>query len=103
MAIPLSLSVARCQRSMSVISKRGEKIILPRVGPNDFWIQMHAACHGDHRAWRRFTMFALREGLEWPLEWIGESFHIHKGGVSRQLHHARRELQMLAANDELLP
>lgn len=88
---------------MSVIDERGQKIILPRVGPNDLWLEMHDHFHGDHRAWRRFTMLALREGLEWPLHWIGESFHLHKGTVSRHLHHARRELQDLAANDILCP
>ena len=78
---------------MSLVNGHGKKMYLPRVGPNPFWVRIREQLGDDHRAWRRFMMLAMREGLEWPIAWIAEAFDLHQGTVSRNLSRAKAELR----------
>lgn len=79
---------------MSVMDERGQRVILPRLGPDDFW--RHLAEHyagRDAVRWKYLAMLVLRETAGWPLERIGRLFGHPKGHVSRCLKQVRRELR----------
>ncbi len=79
---------------MSVVSEEGSKVILPRVGPEEFWdlVREHYACE-DPQRWKALAILALRENAGWPLETIGHVFGHHRGHVSRILAKVKRDLR----------
>ena len=89
---------------MSVMSKDGCKVILPRSGRDELWkaIRRHYA-GADNRSWRRLAMLWLRVYSDWPLEQIGSAFGISSGHVLRSLRMVRMELRdHLLATPEML-
>ncbi len=79
---------------MTVVNEEGEKIMLPRVGPEHFWkmIQEHYA--GDNAIrWKALAILALRENAGWPQETIGQVFGHPRGHVSRILAKVKQELR----------
>ena len=79
---------------MTVVNQYGFKVLLPRVGPDDFWRQV-ITCYAenDERAWRNLAMLALRVNANWPLEQIGRVFGKDKGQVSRCVESVKRDLR----------
>lgn len=79
---------------MSVANEEGMKVVLPRVGAEEFWELMR-----DHYAeknsakWKALAILALRENAGWPLEAIAQVFGHHRGHVSRILRNVKNELR----------
>lgn len=79
---------------MSVVGQSGERVLLPRVGREDFWKLIHEEYAGeDRQRWKGLAMLALRENGGWPLAVIGEVFGHHRGHVSRILTKVKSELR----------
>jgi hypothetical protein len=79
---------------MSMIDRWGDKVVLPRIGPDDFWemVRRHYAQADPHK-WKALAMLALRVNAGWSLEMIGNAFGHERGHVSRRLSVVCRELQ----------
>lgn len=79
---------------MSTRTERGEKVILPRLGPDEFWNTIRENyADEDPRKWKYLAMLALRENAGWPLDCIGAAFNHPKGHVSRCLEKIKREIR----------
>ncbi len=79
---------------MSVMRPNKLKVNLTRSGPDPVWQLIRDEYAGDDPVkLKQLAMLALREGAEWPLEWIGDVFSHHKGHVSRCLQKTCRELR----------
>lgn len=79
---------------MSTTNYRGQKVILPRSGTDEFWQQIHEHYAGqDSRKWKYLAMLSLRENCGWSLEQIGLVFDHPKGHVSRCLVAIKRDLR----------
>lgn len=87
---------------MSIIDRSGNKVVLPRVGPDEFWAGVIEICpEDDPRRWRNLAMLALRENAGWPLDRIGIAFGHTKGHVARCVEKVKEELrERLGANAE---
>jgi len=80
---------------VSVTTRNGAKIVLPRCGADQFWNLVHENySQDDVRKWKYLAMLALRENAGWPLERIGQVFGHPKGHVTRCLANVKRELQI---------
>jgi len=91
---PWSTWVQTTDAPMSVTDERGHKIVLPRVGPDEFWSGVHRHfAEDDQRKWKYLAMLALRVNAEWPVECIGRAFGHPRGHVTRCLSQIRRELR----------
>jgi len=79
---------------MSVMKSNGERVILPRLGREDFWklIHEHYAHQNAHR-WKALAILALRENAGWPLDAIAAVFQHHPGHISRILVKIKREMR----------
>ncbi len=79
---------------MSVIHEDGSKVVLPRVGAEEFWELMrdHYAEENSLR-WKALAILALRENAGWPLETIAQVFGHHRGHVSRILTQVKNDLR----------
>ncbi len=79
---------------MSTIDRFGGKVVLPRIGPDDFWndVQTHYA-GAEPLKWKSLAMLALRVNAGWSLDMIGNAFGHERGHVSRSLSLLCRELQ----------
>ena len=79
---------------MSVVDKDGNKVVLPRVGPEEFWdLVRDNYAHDDTQKWKTLAILALRENAGWPLEVIAQVFGHHRGHILRLLTQVKRELQ----------
>jgi len=79
---------------MSAMRPDKLKTILPRSGPEEFWMAIHSQYAGeDARKWKYLAMLALREDAHWPLEFIGRVFSHPKGHVTRCLRQVKQELR----------
>jgi hypothetical protein len=79
---------------MSVINTQGLKVLLPRIGPDDFWTRVLDEYAAEQpRRWRDVAMLALRENAGWPLERIGLVFGHTRGHVARCLDRVKAELR----------
>jgi len=79
---------------MSVVNRRGDKVILPRVGPEAFWDEVREGYAGaDPCRWKYLAMLALQVNAGWSLDMIGNAFGHERGHVSRCLTTIRRDLQ----------
>ncbi len=79
---------------MSVMRESGERMVLPRVGRDDFWTLVHEQYAGERpERWKALAILALRENGGWPLEMIGSVFGHHRGHVSRILAKVKRDLR----------
>ena len=79
---------------MSTTNWKGEKIVLPRRGTDEFWQRIHEYYAGeDARKWKYLAMLALRENCGWPLEQIGQVFNHPKGHVTRCLVAIKQEIR----------
>lgn len=86
---------------MSVIDRRGDKVILPRIGPDEFWEDIRTAyAAADPYKWKYLAMLALKENAGWSLDMIGNAFGHDRGHVSRCLSSLCRELQERFAETE---
>jgi hypothetical protein len=80
--------------TMSMIDRWGGKVILPRIGPDEFWHDVRQHYAGDEPCkWKHLAMLALRVNAGWSLEMIGNAFGHDRGHVSRCLSALCRELQ----------
>jgi hypothetical protein len=71
---------------MSMINETGDKIVLPRIGPSDFWESVRRHYAGDSPTrWKALAMLALRVNAGWTLEMIGKAFGHERGAVSHKL------------------
>lgn len=69
---------------MSVMNRKGQKVLLPRRGRR-FWDEVGGEyAHDDAQAWRRLAMLTLKEVAGWPVERIAmslgeQSSHVRDG------------------------
>lgn len=86
---------------MSVMNRRGFKIVLPRA-PDEFWHDPDERLPQDPESWRRFAMFALCEEARWPLGRVARLFGRTPGVVLECLGRARGDLQrrLMTPDDE---
>jgi len=88
---------------MTVINRWSQKVILPRLGMDDFWrdVRLHYA-GADAQKWKALAMLSLRVNANWSLDMLSETFGHEKGHISRTLTNLCRELksQFEAAPDE---
>ncbi len=79
---------------MSIINRWGDKVILPRLGPDEFWSEVREHFAGaEHQKWKSLAMLALRVNAGWSLDMIGNAFGHERGHVSRTLSILCREFQ----------
>ena len=79
---------------MSTIDRHGGKVILPRIGPDDFWSAVREHYAGaEPTKWKYLAMLALKVNAGWSLDMIGNAFGHERGHVSRSLSALCRELQ----------
>lgn len=79
---------------MSVVDRTGDKIILPRIGPDAFWDEIREEyAAADPYKWKHLAMLALKVNAGWSLDMIGNAFGHERGHVSRCLSVLCRELQ----------
>jgi hypothetical protein len=79
---------------MSTTDRWGRKVVLTRIGPEDFWLEVKAHYAGaDALKWKLLAMLALRVNAGWSLDMIGNAFHHDRGHVCRALKELCRELQ----------
>ena len=79
---------------MSMIDRWGDKVVLQRIGPDDFWKDVRAFYAGDEMPrWRNLAMLALHVNAGWSLEMIAHAFGLERGSVSRALTRLRADLQ----------
>ncbi len=61
---------------MSMANRRGVKVVLPRIGADSFWQDVHAHYAGAEPAkWKALAMLALKENCGWTLDMIGNAFN----------------------------
>lgn len=79
---------------MSIINRWGDKVILPRLGPDQFWNDVRAHYAGaEPQKWKALAMLALRVNTGWSLDMIGNAFGHDRGHISRSLTTLCRELK----------
>jgi hypothetical protein len=79
---------------MSVIDQLGNKIVLPRLGPDGFWAQLAQHYAGTKsRRWKYLAMLTLHESAGWTLEQVARAFGHPRGHVSRCIARLKRELR----------
>lgn len=79
---------------MSVVNRWGNKVVLPRIGPDGFWNEVRAEYAGaDPHKWKYLAMLALKVNAGWSLDMIGNAFGHERGHVSRSLAILCREMQ----------
>lgn len=79
---------------MTVIDEAGNKIVLPRLGPDRFWAQLAQHYAGDSpRRWKYLAMLTLHESAGWTLEQIACAFRHPRGHVSRCIAGLKRDLR----------
>lgn len=79
---------------MSVMNADKVKVILPRSGPDHFWMEIYRHYAGDdQRTWKYLAMFVLRVNGGWAVEHIGRAFGHPKGHVTRCLRKIEQELR----------
>ena len=79
---------------MSVTNKAGEKIVLDRGGPEQFWevVERHYA-ENDPFKWKYLAALVLREQARWPVERIALALDHDKGHISRALQLIQEDLR----------
>jgi hypothetical protein len=77
---------------MSVMNRRGFKVILPRA-PDEFWQDPDDRLPQDIESWRRFAMLALCEDARWPVGRVARLFGRPPGVVLDCLDRARSDLR----------
>lgn len=79
---------------MSVMQEDGAKVVLPRVGAEEFWeIMRENYALESSLKWKALAILALRENAGWPLEAIASVFGHHRGHVSRILVQVKNDLR----------
>lgn len=79
---------------MSTTDRWGRKIVLTRIGPDEFWREVHTHyAAADPIKWKSLAMLALRVNDGWSLDMIGNAFRHDRGHVSRAIRELCRELQ----------
>lgn len=88
---------------MSVMNSDKVKVVLPRSGPDQFWMEIYRSYAGDdQRTWKYLAMFVLRVNGGWAVEQIGRAFGHPKGHVTRCLRKIEQELrERFAPPDDL--
>ncbi len=90
---------------MSIVNEENEKVLLPRVGPDEFWNRIKTFAGKDKRKWKYLVMLALRENAGWPLSHIALAFQHQPGHVTRCLNRIKEELReyFLSLEDGVSP
>jgi hypothetical protein len=71
---------------MSVATKSGLKVILPRTGPNVFWDAVKEVYATDDAiAWRQLAMLTLKESIGWPESLIATVFGQRESEVAKTI------------------
>ncbi len=71
---------------MSVATKSGLKVILPRSGPNVFWEAVRKVYpHDDAVAWRQLAMLTLKEAIGWNEALIATAFGRRESEVAQTI------------------
>ncbi|MBA3316367.1 MAG: hypothetical protein H0T47_24160 [Planctomycetaceae bacterium] len=79
---------------MSVTTRAGVKIVLPRTGAHVFWDAVREVYAADDGvAWRQLAMLALRESLGWPESLIATAFGRRESEVATCLDEMRDDLK----------
>lgn len=79
---------------MSIVSRRGDKIVLGRIETRNFWDDVREQYAGaDPYRWKYLAMLALKVNAGWHLDMIANAFGHERGHVSRAIATVRRELQ----------
>lgn len=69
---------------MSVTTSRGEKTLLPRRDPEQFWNRLRAEYAAeDSRRWKRLAMLTLTEAVGWPPDRVALAFGVTRRQVNR--------------------
>ena len=79
---------------MTTVDADGNKILLPRLGPDDFWqeVYQHYAKAKPLR-WKYLAMLTLYETAGWTLEQIAQSFGHNRGHVCRCIEKTKADLR----------
>ncbi|MDC0308388.1 MAG: helix-turn-helix transcriptional regulator [Planctomycetaceae bacterium] len=79
---------------MSIMNQEGNKVVLPRKDPPEFWnlIESHFI-KSDPSKWRDLAAWVLREQAGWSYEQIGLALGCDRGHVYRILNQLRSEMQ----------
>lgn len=79
---------------MSVATKSGLKVILPRTGPNVFWDAVKEVYPLDDAvAWRQLAMLTLKEAIGWPDALIAMVFNQRESDVTATIEEICGELR----------
>ena len=79
---------------MSVMNADKVKVVLPRSGPDQFWMEIYRSYAGDdQRTWKYLAMFVLRVNGGWAVDQIGRAFGHPKGHVTRCLRKIEQALR----------
>jgi len=71
---------------MSVTTKSGLKVILPRTGPNVFWDAVKEVYPPDDAvAWRQLAMLTLKEAIGWNESLIAAAFGRRESEVAQTI------------------
>lgn len=86
---------------MSVATKSGLKVILPRSGPNVFWDAVKEVYpQDDPVAWRQLAMLTLKEAIGWPESLIATAFGRRESEVMRTIDDVCNDLRKRLTLDE---
>ncbi len=78
---------------MSITNEEGLKIILPRLGKDELWDNIHKDYAGKNRLrWKYLAMLSLQVNGGWSLDEIGLAFGHPKGHIVRCLNRIKKEL-----------
>ncbi len=79
---------------MSVTTKAGVKVVLPRTGANVFWEAVREVYATDDAvAWRQLAMLALKESLGWSESLIATAFGRRESEIAKCLNEMRDDLR----------
>ena len=79
---------------MSVMNQEGDKVVLPRQDPPEFWnlLEQHYIKRDDSK-WRDLAAWVLREQAGWSYERIGIALGCDRGHIYRILSQLRAEMK----------
>ena len=79
---------------MSVATKSGLKVVLPRTGPNAFWEAVKEVYAPDDTViWRQLAMLTLKEAIGWPESLIAKVFEQRECEVTHMLQEICEDLR----------
>jgi len=80
--------------NMSVMNQEGDKVVLPRQDPPEFWNLLEQNyIKRDDSKWRDLAAWVLREQAGWSYERIGIALGCDRGHIYRILSQLRSEMK----------